>query len=280
MATILAGLVAGAAVATPIVLLTRGNKTSSSSGSAASSQTPAPSGSAVALAARQLYQKAMTATRGSAGVHYVAVTSGAGSQKTVGDAGQSEGTQIITVTSSFGDEQFTLQLVKGVVYFQGNVPAIEDQLGVAAAGAPGLNGKWVSVSSGDGPYSVLQPGITTAEQAKEMPLLASSTQQVTAAGGVAATRIKGIVPAQSNIPAGTGYLDVTPSSNLPIAYVSTISAGTLTVTSTTTFTAWGKAPAPTAPAGAVAWSTLGASPPPGGYGGGGSGSGSSSPPAV
>jgi hypothetical protein len=277
--TILAGLVAGAAVATPIVLLTRGHK--ANSGTAVTpTQTPAPSGGAGAVAARQLYQKAMVATRGSAGVHYVAVTSGAGSQKTIGDAGQSEGTQTITVDSTFGAEQFTLLLVKGVVYFQGNTAAIEDQLGVPAANAAALNGKWVSVSSGDGPYTVLQPGITTADQAKEMPLLATSTQSVTASGGIAATRIKGTVPAQSNIPAGTGYLDVTPSANLPIVYVSTITAGSLTVTSTVTFSAWGTAPAPAAPSGAVAWSTLGASPPPGGYGGGGSGGGSTTPPAV
>jgi hypothetical protein len=169
------------------------------------------------------------------------------------------------------------------VYFQGNTAAIEDQIGVPAAKAPSLNGKWVAVSSGDGPYAILQPGITTADQAKEMPLVATSTQQVTETGGATATRIKGNVPAQQNVPAGTGYLDVTPGSNLPIAYVSTISAGTVTVTSTVTFSAWGTAPAPTAPSGAVAWSTLGASPPPGGYGGGGSGSGgggATTPPAV
>jgi hypothetical protein len=287
VATILAGLVAGAAVATPVVLLTRGHKANNTPGSGVGQlplRTPLPGGTGSgsgALAARQLYQQALNATRVSTGVHYVANTSGAGSQKTVGDAGQADGTQTITVTSSFGAEQFSLVLVKGVVYFQGNTPAVEDQLGVPATKAPALNGKWVSVSSGDGPYVVLQPGITTADQAKEMPLVASSTQQVTEADGTTATRIRGTVPAQANVPAGTGYLDVAPGSNLPITYVTTITAGTLTLSSTVTFSAWGTAPSPSAPSGAVAWPTLGASEPPGGYGGGGGGGGgNTTPPAV
>ena len=90
----------------------------------------------------------------------------------MGDAGQAGGRQAITVRlpSNFGTEQFTLLLVGGTVYFQGNTPAVEDQLGVTPATATAVVGKWVLVKTTDGPYHVLQPGITTSSQASELTL--------------------------------------------------------------------------------------------------------------
>ena len=59
------------------------------------------------------------------------------------------------------------------------------------------------------------------------------------------------------------------STDLPITYRSTISAGGVVLTFTTTFSAWGTAPTVSAPTGAVAWSSLTTATPPGGYGSGG-----------
>jgi hypothetical protein len=230
--------------------------------------TAAPGTQSGAAEARALYQQAIAATRGSSGFHYVAVST-LPTQTIVGDAGQSGGRQAITVDSSFGTEQFTLLLVGTTVYFQGNVPALEDQLGVSAATAPGVVSKWVSVVTGNGPYTVLQPGITTGSQATELPLVPQSSARITTAGGVAATRISGIVPATGNLPAGTGSLDIAPSSDLPITYASTVSAGGVVFSFTATFSAWGTAPVVSAPTGAVAWSSLTTAPPTGGYGNGG-----------
>ena len=266
-----AGLAVGVAVALPIALIGRNSQPSSTNtgggSNPRSTATPAPG---AAAAARSLYQQALAATRAAKGVHYVAVTSGAANQHTTGDAGQSTGTQDITVTSSFGAEQFKLLLVNDAVFFQGNVPAEEDQIGLSPADAQRMAGKWITVVRGDGPYTVLQPGITTADQAAEMPLVASTTEQVTA-GGRKATRIHGTVPATADVPAGTAYMDVDPSTHLPITYVSTVTAGKVTVSATTNFSGWGSAPSPTAPADSVKWSTLNATEPPGGYGSGGGG---------
>ncbi len=245
-----------------------------------SSPTANPGSASSTAAARALYQKAVRATGASAGFHYVATSTGAEAQTIVGDAGQANGDQQITFVSSYGTEQFTLELVGTTVYFKGNAPAVEDQIGVTSATAPGVAGKWVSVQSGNGgpngPYSVLQPGITTSSQAEEMPLTATSTAQVTGAGGIA-TKISGIVPATQNVPAGTGSLVVALGTNLPESYTSTVSAGTVTLTFTTTFTNWGTAPSVSAPTGAVAWSTLTTAMPPGGYGSGGTGGASPTP---
>lgn len=254
------GIIVGVAVAVPLTVL----RSSGGSGS------PSPAaGSGTSSQAIAVYRQALAAMRSSRGFHYDAVVSGAGGQRTVGDAGSGDGRQDITVTASYGAEHFTLLLVNGTVYFQGNVPAFEDQLGVPASKASALGNSWISVSKGDGPYAILEVGITASDQADETALEPASYSQVTLAGGTSALRLQGAVPPQQGAPAGTGHLDVASSDHHPLSYVANISDGTTTVSSTVTFSAWGTAPSVNAPSGATAWSTLGASPPPGGYGSGG-----------
>lgn len=208
--------------------------------------------------------------RASAGCHYVATSSGGSvTQTIVGDAGQDGGRQVITVQAPSLSEQFTLLLIAGTVYFQGNLGALEDQLGVPAARAGTLLNQWVSVSSQDGPYGVVAPGITVADQAGETLLVPAASAPVRASGGPA-TRIVGRVPQQGG-PDGTGHLDIVRATDLPIAYATSASANGVTGLDSVTFSAWGTAPAVSTPPSAVAWATLGASPPPGGYGSGAAG---------
>jgi hypothetical protein len=259
-------LIAGVAIGVPVGLLTRGGHSTPANVTSPSS---ASAGGAT-VQARALYLQALAAMRGSAGFHYVAHSRfDAVTQTTVGDAGQSGGRQVITIGGAAGTEQFTLVLVSGTVYFEGNVPALEDQLGMPAASAPSLQGKWVSVSNHDGPYGVLAIGIKVADQAQETTLDPTSTTPIGTPGSANATRIVGTVPPPQGVPGETGHLDVAAGSHLPISYVSTVSVSGVTSTITATFSGWGTAPAASAPAGAVAWSTLGASAPPGGYGSGG-----------
>jgi len=220
-----------------------------------------------------LFNDAVNATRTAAGFHYVSHSTGSEPQTFVGDAGPSGGRQVITFDSTYGTEQFTLLLVSGIVYFQGNTPALEDQLGVAASSAPALQSKWVSVSQGDGPYSVLEPGITVSDQASELLLDPAAASRVTTQNGVDAYRITGSVPAQQGGVTGTAHLDITSATHQPLTYVTAELVGGVSLTSTTTFSGWGTAPTVTAPSGTVAWSTLGATEPPGGYGQGGTGGG-------
>ena len=230
----------------------------------------APGASAGAAGARALYLQAVAATRASTGFHYVAVSSGGGAQTIVGDAGQSGGRQAIIFDSSYGTEQFTLLLVGTTVYFQGNLPAVEDQLGASAASAPKVQGKWVSVVAGNGPYAVLQPGITVGSQADGMSLTPESSAKVTEAAGVTATRISGIVPPTplNGFRTGTGSARRRTANRPPDHLYSTFSGGGVVLRSTTTFSAWGMAPSVSAPTGAVAWSSLTTAAPPGGYGSG------------
>jgi hypothetical protein len=231
--------------------------------------TPNPSQSAAAAAATALYNKALQAAEQSAGYHYVATTTVGDSVETcTGDAGQNDGDQVFNEPTEYGTDQFTLRLTSDqTVYFEGNAAALEDQLGVSASTAPGLAGQWISVKIGDGPYKSLEVGITVGSSLSEVTLDPTSTQQVTA-GGTALTRILGTIPASENLPAGTGHIDISPSSDLPASYVQSFSGGGTTDTSTTTFSDWGTAPSVSVPSSAVAWSTLSTSEPPDGYGSG------------
>lgn len=262
VATILIGAVGGVGVA----FLTRSHtQTPSSDAGPTALPTNAPASPALSL-----YQRSLAAMRAAAGFHYVNASNGPDPETITGDAGVSGGRQDITFTASYGMEKFTLLLVSGTVYFEGNTAAVEDQLGVATADAAKLQNAWVSVASGDGPYGVLQPGITVADQAEELQFVPSSTTQVTTTDGTAATRILGSIPASNGNPASMAQLDVAPASNIPLGYSSTFTVSGASVTSTTTFSQWGTAPTVSAPSGAVAWSSLNTATPPGGYGRGGS----------
>jgi hypothetical protein len=271
VAAVAGAVVLAIAIGIPLGLLTRPTHPTPAAGTV-----PAPRGTATE--ATRVYRQALAVIRGSPGFHYVAATAGGGAQHVVGDAGPSNGRQVITINSTYGMEQFTLLLVGDTVYFEGNRPALEDQAGVARSTAPSLQGKWIAVSAGDGPYSVLQPGITVAEQAQQMVLVPTSTTTLKTAGGTDAIRVLGTVPPQQSAPPGTAQLDIAAGSHVPIAYMSSLTFAGTTVTSTVTFSAWGVPPAVTAPAGVVAWSTLGATQPPGGYGSGGANPGVSPTP--
>ena len=266
-ATVLIGAAAGIAVA----FATRGPQSTPTG----TPSTPGATSPAVSRASA-LYHDALNAVRGAAGFHYVSQSTGPEPEIFVGDAGTSGGRQVITFNSNYGSEQFTLLLVGSTVYFEGNTPAIEDQLGIAAANAPALQGKWVTVSQGDGPYTMLQPGITVSDQAQEIAFVPASTSNVTTQDGTAAYRIAGSIATQQGV-AATAHLDITTSTHRPLAFVTAETGGGVSITSTTTFSSWGTAPTVTAPSGAVAWSTLGGTAPPGGYGTGGTGSGTATP---
>ena len=238
-----------AAVAIPVVLLTRHSPV---------------------IQAAAAYKQAMQAGGQSAGFRYVDTWSGGGSTATFsGVAGQSDGIQTVSQTTGFGKEQFEVVLAPDqTVYVKGNDAALEDQLGLPASTAAGLSGTWISAQSSDAPYQDLEEGLTIGSALPGSQLTPTSTKQVTGSGGAALTRIEGTV----SDPSGTGHLDVSPGSNLPVTFVAT--AGDGSYTETMTFTQWGVVPVPTVPASAVAWATLSSSAPPDGYG-----SGETPPPA-
>jgi hypothetical protein len=274
---VVGALVLAAAVGVPTALLVRGTGPAPVG---STSPRPTPSPAPGAAQARALYQKLLTATERSPGFHYVAVSSGPGVAETItGDAGQRDGTQVIRESSSCGSEAFTLRLTPDQsLYFQGNGPALADQLGVTGSTAASLAGRWVLVTLGEGPYTQLAEGITVTSQLQSETFVPSAVQTVREPGGGSATRISGTVPPTSNapIPARASF-EVPSGAQFPSVYAQIATADGQTFSTRVTFSDWGTAPAVVAPASPVAWSSLGASPPAGGDYGQGCGSPSGSP---
>ena len=225
------------------------------------------SGSSGSSQATNLFNNSMTAAGNSSGVDYVSTWTGGGEPTATysGVAGQNDGTQTATDPTDFGNEQFDVLLASNqTLYLEGNVAALEDELGVSASGAPALAGKWISLSTSDGPYSIEESGLTVSTEAGLGDFTATSSETVTS-GGATLTEIDGTIASSSDSEGATVVMDVSPSTDLPTSEVITYSDGTV---NTTTFTNWGTAPSVNVPATAVAWSTLTTSPPPDGYGSG------------
>ena len=262
-ATIAAIALAGAAGGAVVTFATRAP-------TPARAKSPAPltvaTPNPAVIQATALYHQALVALSESPGFHYVAISPGPESETIVGDAGRGVGRQVITLKTGYGVEDFSLLLIAtDVVYFEGNIPALEDQLGVSSGHAATLQDTWISVSPFDGPYSILAPGMTVNDQVNWLPLSPASTSSVHS-GATTLTRISGAV--ETGAITAKAYLDIDAGSDHPTAYVSTTTVDGKPATTSDTFSDWGELVAVAPPAGAIKWSTLGARPPKDGYGGG------------
>jgi hypothetical protein len=214
--------------------------------------------------AAALYQTALNTIAASIGFHYIAIYPE--TETIVGDAGRSVGEQVVTFKSSYGVEAFTLVLDDtGTLYFQGNAPAVKDQLGVSTSKTPEVENRWVSLVSGNGPYPELASGMTVAEQGVFLPMTPISVASVKV-GKRAATQIVGTATVDD--PGSAALLDIDTRTHAPLAYSSTAVTTSGPATSTVTFSAWGTQVSVTVPSAVIAWSTLGALTPPSGYGSG------------
>ena len=221
--------------------------------------------------ATSLLNKATTAVDSSAGVDYVSTTTlrGGKTAPTTGGAGQNDGTQTDTEPTAFGTEQFDVLLASNrTLYFKGDAPALEDQLGVPASAAPGLAGQWIFLVPGESPYPSLESGLTVPGAVMLSDLSADSSETVTGSDGTMLTEIDGYIGTNeigtANSTLATFKLDISPSTHLPTSLVVTDAAGV--GNTVTTFTNWGTPPSVNVPATAIAWVSLDTSPPPGGYG--------------
>jgi hypothetical protein len=223
-----------------------------------------PSTTSATVRAAALYQTALNTIAASVGFHYIAIYPE--TETIVGAAGRSVGQQVVTYKSSYGVEAFTLVLNEtGTLYFQGNAPAVEDQLGVSTSRTSAVENRWVSLVPGNGPYPELASGMTVAEQGVFLPMTPISADSVKV-GGRAATQIVGTATVDD--PGSAAVLDIDTSSHAPLAYSSTAATTSGPAISTVTFSAWGTQVSVAVPSTAIAWSTVGASTPPDGYGGG------------
>jgi hypothetical protein len=101
--------------------------------------------------------------------HYVERSTAFGAVDNIaGDAAPDGGRQVILQHCSGGTTYFHLRLVHGVVYFKGTRVAVVDQLGVPAARAASVAGKWVKMVKGETLYRGFADGITTSSNISQL----------------------------------------------------------------------------------------------------------------
>lgn len=208
--------------------------------------------------APSLYRRVLAAAGRQATFRYTATSSGGGqTQVTTGVATRDGGTQSIDINGAV----FRLVLVADVVYFDGDVGAVESQLGLSAATAQSVAGTWVSVARGDAPYTSLEQGITTSSALSEIAFTPKSVHNV----GGAVLRLSGAPePMKGHTVSGTAKLDVAAGTHLPRSFDVQEVVDGQSGTTETTFRSWNQPVSVSAPSGATPYSSL----PPGGGGSG------------
>lgn len=180
-----------------------------------------------------------------------------------GDAGPAGGRQVITQRCKSGTNVFDLRLVKGVVYFRGNTPAIVDQLGVTSTRARSVAGHWVKVVKGEKPYSSFADGITAAANISQLrSTIVARASKTVAGSSPQSTEIVGALSAgKGKRPIGTAALMIATSTSLPRTLQATASTTGDHYTLTWTFKNFGEKVRVAAPTNPIAYSGLHASTP-------------------
>jgi hypothetical protein len=217
-----------------------------------------------ATVAQGLFATSVGAAEHAGSFHYVELSTNNGQPDNIeGDASPNGGRQLIKQRGASGTDVFNLRLVHGVVYFRGNEAAVIDQLGVPAARATAVVGRWVKITKGERPYKTFAAGITTKSNLSQLPkTFVPRSSQVMAGSSPPSTRlIGGLSSGKARAPVGTAALVIVTSSSLP----KTLSAQAEDATTgarlslSWTFSHWHEVVHVTAPSGAIAYTSLGAS---------------------
>ena len=221
-----------------------------------------------AAVANALVNQAIAAATRAGTYHYVDLSTVGGVQDDIkGDAAPHGGQQLIrqacapvkTATTS-RTSIFELRLVRGVVYFRGNLVAAVDELGVPAARAAPVAGKWVKVVKGDGPYHTFEVGITTRSNISQLrTTIVPTSSRPVPGSSPSATEVLGALftTKKTGQTQGTVALVMDASSGLP----RTLHASALTGTGdrytlTWTFSRYGEKVHVVAPPSPVPYSSL------------------------
>jgi hypothetical protein len=177
----------------------------------------------------QILLGTMAAAERTAGFHYAGTWRTSGwSQTITGDALPSSGTQRV----SEGGAQYSVSFADGVVYFDGNAAALQDELELPRSTAERYAGTWISLQPSDGPYASLAQSVTSVTTLSQVLIDPSRATDGRSADGHPVQRLSG------RIPLGSARLDVTPGSNLPATYSARGSDGGRPWQSELSFSRW------------------------------------------
>jgi len=216
--------------------------------------------------ATSLVDRAITQVTNAGTYHYVERSTAFGAPDNIaGDAAPDGGRQVILQHCSGGTTYFHLRLVRGIVYFKGTRVAVVDQLGVPAARATSVAGKWVKVVKGEKLYKGFADGITTSSNISQLrTALIPTASKTLPNSSPPTTEVVGALFRTSthHRTLGTASLLLDTSSGLPrVLHGTATSASGSHYTLAWTFGKYGEKVHVAAPPSAVPYASLHATPP-------------------
>jgi len=162
----IAALVAGALLATPVVVATS---------LPAAVPAGAASSAGTTQTAAQLYRQAFATTH-SWSVHYVSSSSqsdSTGSKVTLlesGDAGPASGTQSVSFRRGNVSGAITIDVIGGITYVKGDLNGLENLAGLSPLQAAATAGKWIDFATTNVAFAQVVAGVRSDDIAQQLAL--------------------------------------------------------------------------------------------------------------
>jgi hypothetical protein len=152
----------------------------------------AASSHATTLDASSLYKEALATTK-SWSVHYEsASTVSQVSLLETGDSGPASGTQTVATGKSGVTDTITIDVIGGLTYVKGNAGGFQALVGMDAATAQQVAGRWIEFSTTSATFAQVVAGVRSHDVANELELKGPLTLgRATTLDGIAVDAIKG-----------------------------------------------------------------------------------------
>ena len=142
--------------------------------------------------ASTLYREALATTK-SWSVHYVSSsTVSKVSLLETGDSGPASGTQSVATATGGATDMITIEVIGGLTYVMGNAGGFQALVGMDAATAQQVAGRWIQFSTTNATFAQVVAGVRSHDVADELELKGPLTLgRATTVGGVAVDAIEG-----------------------------------------------------------------------------------------
>jgi hypothetical protein len=142
--------------------------------------------------ASTLYREALATTK-SWSVHYVSSSSvPQASLLETGDSGPASGTQNVATAKGGATDTISIEVIGGLTFVKGNAGGFQTLVGMDAATAQQVAGRWIQFSTNNATFAQVVAGVRSHDVADELELKGPLTLgHATTLGGVAVDAIEG-----------------------------------------------------------------------------------------
>jgi hypothetical protein len=201
--------------------------------------------------ASTLYREALATTK-SWSVHYVSSsTVSQVSLLEIGDSGPASGTQSVATGKGNLNDMITIDVIGGLTYVKGNAAGFQTLVGMDAATAQQVAGRWIEFSTTNATFAQVVAGVRSRDVANELELEGPLTLgHATTLDGIAVDAIEGAQTYARKKERVALYVRAH-GSHVPVELDAVDAKGKANGSLHVTYSHWGETVRPEAPQGAV-----------------------------